>query len=142
MPFQIIGQGLAGTCLAWELFDRGVAFEIVDRECGGSSRVAAGMINPVTGKNFQPSWRIAEFLPEAMAFYKSVEDRLGTKFWHPHPVLRLAADPKNWEKIRGKFSAEDVALWVIGEVPPPDDRWVGAVAVRGRCAPSTTNPFL
>lgn len=130
-PFQIIGQGLAGTCLAWQLLDRGVAFEIVDREQGGSSRVAAGMINPVTGKNFQPSWRIAEFLPEAMAFYESVEARLRTKFWHPHPVLRLAADPKNWEKIRGKLSAADVAPWVIGEVTPPDGRWVGAVAVRG-----------
>jgi glycine/D-amino acid oxidase-like deaminating enzyme len=130
-PLQIIGQGLAGTCLAWELFDRGVPFEIVDREHGGSSRVAAGMINPVTGKNFQPSWRIAEFLPEAMAFYGSIEARLGVKFWHPHPVLRLAADPKNWEKIRGKLSADDVAPWVVGEVTPPDDRWVGAVAVRG-----------
>ncbi len=130
-PVQIIGQGLAGTCLAWELLDRGVAFEIVDREQGGSSRVAAGMINPVTGKNFQPSWRIAEFLPEAMAFYASVEARLGTTFWHPHPVLRLAADPKNWEKIRGKLTAQDVAPWVVGEVTPPDERWVGAVAVRG-----------
>lgn len=130
-PVQIIGQGLAGTCLAWELLDRGVAFEIVDREHGGSSRVAAGMINAVTGKNFQPSWRIAEFLPEAMAFYASVEARLGTKLWHPHPVLRLAADSKNWEKIRGKLSAQDVAPWVVGEVPPPDNRWVGAVAVRG-----------
>ena len=130
-PFQIIGQGLAGTCLGWSLIDRGVAFEILDREQGGSSRVAAGMINPVTGKNFQPSWRIAEFLPEAMAFYQSVETRLGARFWHPHPVLRLATDSKNWDKIRGKLSADDVAPWVIGEVAPPDDRWVGAVEVRG-----------
>jgi glycine/D-amino acid oxidase-like deaminating enzyme len=89
------------------------------------------MINPVTGKNFQPSWRIAEFLPEAMAFYQAVEARLGERFWHPHPVLRLAADPKNWEKIRGKLPADDVAPWVIGEVTPPDVRWVGAVEVRG-----------
>lgn len=130
-PIQIIGQGLAGTCLAWRLFERGVEFEITDREQGGSSRVAAGMINPVTGKNFQPSWRLAEFLPEAIEFYRSVEARLGATFWHPHPVLRLAADPKNWDKIRSKLSAEDVAPWVIGEVAPPDERWVGAVEVRG-----------
>ncbi|OYV05982.1 MAG: hypothetical protein CFE26_08760 [Verrucomicrobiales bacterium VVV1] len=130
-PFQIIGQGLAGTCLAWQLLDRGVAFEIVDREQGGSSRVAAGMINPVTGKNFQPSWRIGEFLPEAIAFYQALETRLGMKFWHPLPVLRLAANAKNWEKIRGKLSADDVAPWVVGEVTPPEDRWIGAVEVRG-----------
>lgn len=130
-PIQIIGQGLAGTCLAWQLLDRGVSFEIVDREQGGSSRVAAGMINPVTGKNFQPSWRIGEFLPEAIAFYQRLETRLGMKFWHPLPVLRLAANAKNWQKIRGKLSADDVAPWVVGEVASPDDRWLGAVEVRG-----------
>lgn len=130
-PFQIIGQGLAGTCLAWRLLDRGVPFSLLDRERGGSSRVAAGMINPVTGKNFQPSWRIADFLPGAIAFYQDLEVRLGRQFWYPMPVLRLASGEAAWEKIRGKFSAEEVAPWVVGEVPPPDDRWVAAVELRG-----------
>lgn len=128
---QIIGQGLAGTCLAWSLHRRGAEFEILDREQGGSSRVAAGMINPVTGKNFQPSWRIDEFLPEAIALYQSLEEQLGSKFWHPLPVLRLAADPKNWAKIQGKLAQQDVSPWILGEVSPPDSRWVGAVEVKG-----------
>ncbi|HEY9156184.1 MAG TPA: FAD-dependent oxidoreductase, partial [Opitutaceae bacterium] len=87
--FQIIGQGLAGTCLAWALFEREVPFELLDRERGGSSRVAAGLINPVTGMRFEPSWRIDEFLPEAIAFYESLERTLGERFWHPLPVVRL-----------------------------------------------------
>lgn len=130
-PYRIIGQGLAGTCLAWTLHDRGVPFEIIDREGPGSSRVAAGMINPVTGKNFQPSWRIAEFLPEAVEFYQRLEQRLGGVFWHPLAVLRLASREADWEKIRGKLSDPEVARWVVDEVPPPEDRWVGAVEVKG-----------
>jgi len=130
-PFQIIGQGLAGTCLAWSIFDRGLSFEIVDQEQGGSSRVAAGMINPVTGKNFQPSWRIDEFLPEAIRFYQALESRLGVSFWHPLPILRLASDAKGWEKFRAKLSLPEVATWAAGEVSPPDDRWLGAVEIRG-----------
>ena len=68
----IVGQGLAGSCLAWEFLRRGVPFHIADLGTGGSSRVAAGLINPITGKNFEPSWRIAEFYPQAMAFYRSL----------------------------------------------------------------------
>ncbi|MGC4013986.1 MAG: FAD-dependent oxidoreductase [Luteolibacter sp.] len=131
MPHRIIGQGLAGTCLAWAFHDRSAPFEIIDRENGGSSRVAAGMINPVTGKNFQPSWRIAEFMPEAVAFYQRLEERLGAKFWHPLSVIRLASREADWEKIRAKLADPEVAPWVAGEVIPPDDRWIGAVEVKG-----------
>ncbi len=126
----IVGQGLAGTCLAWALWERGVKFRIIDRGTGGSSRVAAGMINPVTGKNFEPSWRIAEFLPDAMAFYHRVEERIGCKVWHPLPVLRLAGNDKEWQKMLAKLERPEVAPWVVGEVPAPDG-WAGAVEVRG-----------
>lgn len=128
--WTIVGQGLAGTCLAWVLWRRGVDFTVVDRGSGGSSRVAAGMINPVTGKNFEPSWRIAEFLPEALEFYAEVENRIGRKLWHPFPVLRLAESEKEWRKIVSKLNASDVAPWVSAEVATPEG-WAGAVAVRG-----------
>jgi glycine oxidase len=126
----IAGQGLAGTCLAWELWKRGVDFLIVDREEGGSSRVAAGMINPVTGKNFEPSWRIAEFLPAALEFYAAVETTLTRQLWHPFPVLRLAGTDKEWRKILGKIDHPETARWVMGEQPAPSG-WVGAMAVTG-----------
>ncbi len=128
--WTIVGQGLAGTCLAWAMWKRGEAFCVVDRGSGGSSRVAAGMVNPITGKNFEPSWRIAEFLPAALEFYAEVETRIGRKIWHSYPVLRLAETVKEWEKIRSKLGDPAVAAWVEGEVVPPLG-WLGAVSVRG-----------
>lgn len=130
-PYRIVGQGLAGTCLAWRLMDRGIPFEIVDRDQGGSSRVAAGMINPLTGKNFLPSWRIGEFLPEATAFYQMMEEKLGVRLWYPQPVLRLVSDAAAWEKMRSRFDDPSIAAWMVGEVAPPSGDWLGAVEVKG-----------
>jgi len=128
--WTIAGQGLAGTCLAWALWKRGAGFMLVDRGAGGSSRVAAGMVNPLTGKNFEPSWRIAGFLPEALEFYADVEKRIGRQVWYPLPVLRLAGSEKEWRKMVSKLNLPDVAPWVAGEVSAPDG-WVGAVEVCG-----------
>ncbi len=128
--WTIVGQGLAGTCLAWALWEREEGFVLIDRGAGGSSRVAAGMVNPITGKNFEPSWRIAEFLPDALAFYQAVEGRIGRQVWHPYPVLRLAGSGKEWRKILSKLDAPDVAPWVTGEVAPPEG-WAGALELHG-----------
>jgi glycine oxidase len=126
----VVGQGLAGSCLSWELWNRNVDFHWVDRGTGGSSRVAAGMINPITGKNFEPSWRIADFLPEALEFYTRIEACLGKRFWYPLPVLRLARSEKEWGKILGKLSEPAVAPWVVGETDVTKE-WVGGVIVKG-----------
>ncbi len=88
------------------------------------------MVNPVTGKNFEPSWRIGEFLPDALEFYGRIEKHIGRRLWYPYPVLRLASSEKEWRKILSKLDAPEVAPWVVGEVEAPDG-WVGAVEVCG-----------
>ena len=127
----IIGQGLAGTCLAWEFLRREVAFRIADRGHGGSSRVAAGMVNPITGKNFEPSWRIGEFHPQAVAFYTSLEAELGERLWHPMPVLRLASTEKEWAKISSKLALPQTAPWLGSQDAPTPEGFVGAVELSG-----------
>jgi glycine/D-amino acid oxidase-like deaminating enzyme len=129
-PWTIVGQGLAGTCLAWHFRRRGIPFRIVDREQGGSSRVAAGLVNPVTGKNFEPTPHVAELLPEALAFYQELETLLDERFWHPLPILRLATDEKEWSKMLAKRTRPDVARWLDGG-PRVADGWCGALRLTG-----------
>ncbi|NNC90489.1 MAG: FAD-binding oxidoreductase [Akkermansiaceae bacterium] len=126
----IVGQGLAGTCLAWRLWDRGRAIEVVDRGgLRGSSVVAAGLVSPVTGKGMNPSWRVAEFLPLAMGLYRSVEMVLGEEFFHRVPVLRLFRDGGE----RAKFEAKRAQLerWIEEVVEGPiagvNAEWGGVV---------------
>lgn len=131
-PWTIAGQGLAGTCLAWNLHGLGVPFHIIDPGTGGASRVAAGLINPVTGKNFEPSPGIASFLPEAIVFYHSIEATLGIRIWHTLPVLRLATSPAEWHKMQTKCELPEVAPWVLdNHVEPGPGDWCGAVRIGG-----------
>lgn len=111
-PALIVGQGLAGTCLGWEFLKRKISFRILDRGHGGSTRVAAGLINPITGKNFEPSWRIQDFYPYAISFYKSLETFFGKQLWHPMPIQRLATTEKEWVKISSKLNEPHVAPWI------------------------------
>ncbi len=125
---HIIGMGLAGCCLAWQLHFRGADFTWDDDDRpGASSRMAAGLINPVTGKNFSVSWRLAEFLPEAVAFYERVGASLEKQLWFPLPVWRLVGE-KEWTKVGGKL--EEARPWIVsvGEEVPG---WRAAVVLNG-----------
>ncbi|MFT5168556.1 MAG: glycine oxidase, partial [Saprospiraceae bacterium] len=57
VDYLIIGQGLAGSLLAYQLLERGKTVQIIDNHHNGaSSSIAAGIINPITGRRFAKSW--------------------------------------------------------------------------------------
>lgn len=85
----IAGQGLAGTLLAWEAHWAGLRVAIIDPdETETASKVAAGIINPITGHRLTRSWRFDEFYPIAIEFYKRVERELDRSFYHSRSILR------------------------------------------------------
>lgn len=95
MKILLIGQGIAGTLLAWSLRKRGGMVHLVDGNLAGSSSIAAaGIINPVTGKRFVKSWRFDEFYPVAKAIYQQLELELGISIWEDRPTLRLLGTPE------------------------------------------------
>lgn len=100
----IIGQGLAGTALAWRLSERNVPFVIVDRdEPLTSSKAAAGLITPITGMRLTVSWRYGMFYREALRFYRDCGRRLKQRFFFPRGYVRLLKDEKElakWHKRR------------------------------------------
>lgn len=89
MRFLIVGQGLAGSALAWRLLHAGASCLVVDRPVGETaSRVAAGLVNPLTGRKVRPEWRQEECLPEADAYYRETERELGGSWWQKTPIWR------------------------------------------------------
>lgn len=99
--FVIVGQGLAGTALAWQLLHRGRSVLVIDRESGGSSPLAAGLMTPVTGKRVAESWRWNELFPFAAAFYRSIEAHTDTRFFTARGAVRLFASADERARYRG-----------------------------------------
>ncbi len=86
----IIGQGLAGTTLAWALHQQGQKVVIIDQEKPStSSRIAAGLITPVTGQRFVKSWKFDEFWTTAEKFYQTIEDKTNSNFFIRRNSIRL-----------------------------------------------------
>src|SRR5690606_8627081 len=68
---------------------------------GNASMAAAGVVNPVVLRRDVPSWRAAELLPVAEAFYTCMEQRLGARFWHPMELVKLfpgEREAAQWER--------------------------------------------
>ena len=98
----IVGQGLAGTTLAWQLREAGWQVLLIDAcEPVTSSKIAAGLITPITGKRLVLSQRYDERLTAAREFYGAVEKHTGGKFLHDRTAVRLfksAEERENWAR--------------------------------------------
>ena len=89
--FLIIGAGIAGTCTAVHLIKSGATVTIIDDKKNVSSRVAAGIINPIVFRRMTKSWRIDRFLPFLKTFYKEIEENTSSSFLLNLSIRRLFA---------------------------------------------------
>lgn len=81
VDFLLIGQGLAGTALSYRMWENNLSFVVLDTpERNNSSRIAAGLYNPVTGKKMVRTWLSYQLFPEIEPFYGKLEELLGKKF--------------------------------------------------------------
>lgn len=89
VDFLIVGQGIAGTLLAHFLLEDGHSVHVIDpAHPNAASRVAAGIINPITGRHFVKSWRVEELIPFAEKTYRDIEARFGIHVYHPRRLIR------------------------------------------------------
>ncbi|WP_031527574.1 NAD(P)/FAD-dependent oxidoreductase [Dyadobacter crusticola] len=87
--YLIVGQGLAGTTLAMHLLDLGKKVLVLgDSTLRSSSKVAAGIFNPLTGKKLVKTWLADDLFPYSQSFYKKLEDQLGCRLIYSIPIFR------------------------------------------------------
>ncbi len=85
----IVGAGLSGICLSYQFLQKGIKVTLIDNSVNHSSRVAAGIINPLVFRRMTKSWRIDEMLPFAQKFYHQLENELSCHFYHPITIRRF-----------------------------------------------------
>ena len=89
IDFLIVGQGVAGSVLAWTLDRLGCSVLLADDPAlPSASGVAAGIVNPLTGRKLVRTWRADELFPFLHQFYTGIEQELGVQFFYPKNIYR------------------------------------------------------
>ncbi len=110
----IVGQGLAGTVLAATLEGFGCDVFVLDEgHEKAASSVAAGIINPITGKRFVKSWMWEEMLPTAEVFYRKTGERLGREIWRPREIVRILPTVKEANDWSARASLPDYSSYLF-----------------------------
>lgn len=98
----IVGQGLAGSLLAWVLRKRGQQVMVIDDgHLSAASTVAAGLLNPITGQRMVKGAEVDECLSAARACYRELEQALSRPLLVEKPIWRLfqnEAERAAWQK--------------------------------------------
>ncbi len=96
----IVGQGLAGSILAFQLHQAGFQVKIYNapQPYFTSSLAAGGLFNPVTGRKLEQTWLADELFQTLFSFYPYLEQQLSAQFFFPMPLFRPFAndDMRNW----------------------------------------------
>ncbi len=89
VDYIIIGQGIAGSAVALQLMARKKKIVVIDQpHQNTSSRIAAGLFNPITGKRMAKTWMAELIFPYLYDFYKQAEEKTEQNFFYPLPLYR------------------------------------------------------
>ncbi|MCA8987654.1 MAG: FAD-binding oxidoreductase [Planctomycetaceae bacterium] len=125
----VVGQGLAGTCLALELIRLSASVLVIDpAEPMTSSRIAAGLMTPVTGKRHVLAPDYFEWYAAAQQFYREFEKLASRQVLFLRDSLRAFQSPQErlefeqnrmdlLPQLQGRLLEETDPLW--GRVSAP-----------------------
>lgn len=111
----VVGLGLAGSCLAWELSQRRLDFVLIDGGLNQSaSMVSAGLMTPITGKRLVKSWRWDEFWAVACNFYHQVAPECFQKL---NQLRLFRSDTERNLFADGQIEHDDLVASAQPEIP-------------------------
>ncbi len=117
VDFLIIGQGLAGSLLAWELNQRGQRVIVVDNGNTSASQVAAGLINPITGIRLVKNPDIDFLLPAAKKYYQDLSIFFNQDFLIEKPMLRLLRTQQENQYCKKRLTDPNYRAYLSGLKP-------------------------
>lgn len=129
----VVGGGITGSLMAFALHQKGRVAGLMDsgKEIS-SSAVAAGIINPVTGKNFVKSWHIDTFLPVAVNLYRQIEKKLGVRILEKMNIIRQLAGPGAENQWASRLLDETYHVYTAGTTDL--SAWEEELVLRGSYA--------
>ncbi len=121
--YILVGQGIAGTALAWHLIEAGKRILVVnDSTRPSASLVAAGIYNPLTGRKLVKTWMADTIFPYAVDFYTRLETALQTRFVYPLSIYRPYRSLEEQKNYSAYASEPEIAEYVFNELESQPDR--------------------
>lgn len=117
IDYLIVGQGLAGTLLAYELskLDKNILVVNEEKEFT-SSKVAAGMFNPISGKRMVIGWKTTELLEASQRTYTELEGILNKAIFHKQNIYNVFGSVKEQNDLSVRMEDAAFARYVNMEV--------------------------
>lgn len=107
----IVGQGISGTMLSWFLYKEGKSFLVLDDAAeNAASNVAAGVINPVTGRRFLTTWMAEELLAFSKVAYTGIQTYLNNTFFYPKSIIDFFPSPQMRDAFVDRMRENDTYM--------------------------------
>lgn len=101
VDYIIVGQGVAGSCMAMKLIKEKKSFIVIDHHFHNASSIAGGIFNPVVLKRFSIVWNASKQIKRLKEVFTDFENLLHKKYIYNFPVYRIFNDEqekKTWLK--------------------------------------------
>ncbi len=132
VDFLIVGHGIAGISIAEHLEQNNASFMVINNEVAdSSSKVAAGLYNPITGRKMKKTWLADELFPYLEQFYGDLEKKLKAKFLIEKDIFRPFV------------SIEEQNEWIGSDLPTEDSElnFIKNVATKSTFGEYINDPF-
>ena len=108
IDYLIVGQGLAGSLLSYKLLSGGASIMVFDsKHHQSATRVAAGIINPITGHRWNLTQDFFKHLSTARTLYTEIESSLNCKLFSAIPQSRLIKNKGQAEFFQKRLNQPD-----------------------------------
>lgn len=117
VDYLIIGQGISGSFLSYFLLESGATILVLDNDRNDTpSKVASGMINPVTGRIVATTWMISELMRFAEKTYIHAGRKLHEHFIVEKNILTIPPTLQMQEALEKRVSEKNTFITGLSTV--------------------------
>lgn len=111
VEYIVVGQGICGTMLSWFLHKEGKSVFVIDEGKDNTpSKVAAGLINPVTGRRYVTAWMANTFMTFAEQAYNELGTYLGGNYIRKTDIIDFFPSPQMRDTFVNRITENDTYL--------------------------------